>query len=247
MPRANRYFLPGYPCHLTHRCHDREWLLRFKPVRDEYRRRLRASLLATGVSLLSYSITSNHVHLVTIADDLEATSAFMQRQQGEFAEWYNRTKRRSGAVWTGRYHATMIEREEHLWRCIRYADLNMVRAGVVKHPRQWRWCGYDELVGRRKRYRLLDIPRLLELSGCSDAEGLGDNYSAMIEEAIAGERLGREAQWTESIAVGSREFVEEVAEKTKSRYRLDLADVGEDTWTVREANLSYGVAGDESA
>jgi len=37
MPRANRYLLPGYACHLTHRCHDGEWLLRFSDARGEYR------------------------------------------------------------------------------------------------------------------------------------------------------------------------------------------------------------------
>jgi REP element-mobilizing transposase RayT len=28
MPRANRYILPGRVYHLTHRCHDRQFLLR---------------------------------------------------------------------------------------------------------------------------------------------------------------------------------------------------------------------------
>jgi putative transposase len=30
MPRANRYLLPGQIAHLTHRCHNREFLLRFR-------------------------------------------------------------------------------------------------------------------------------------------------------------------------------------------------------------------------
>jgi hypothetical protein len=29
MPRANRYFIPGYVWHITHRCHKREFLLKF--------------------------------------------------------------------------------------------------------------------------------------------------------------------------------------------------------------------------
>lgn len=44
--------------------------------------------------------------------------------------------------------------------CLRYVNMNMVRAGKVSHPRQWRWCGYDELTGRRQRYRILDVQRL---------------------------------------------------------------------------------------
>jgi putative transposase len=101
--------LPGYAYHLTHRCHDREWLLKRAVDRTEYRRRLRAALCGSGVSLLGYCITSNHVHLLAVADEPEVVPAFMQRVQGEFAEWYNRRRARSGAFWNGRYGCTMVE------------------------------------------------------------------------------------------------------------------------------------------
>ncbi len=29
MPRANRYFLPGHVWHITHRCHQQDFLLKF--------------------------------------------------------------------------------------------------------------------------------------------------------------------------------------------------------------------------
>jgi hypothetical protein len=29
MPRANRHFLPGHVWHLTHRCHERDFLFKF--------------------------------------------------------------------------------------------------------------------------------------------------------------------------------------------------------------------------
>jgi len=37
-------------------------------------------------------------------------------------------KSRNGAFWEDRYHATAIQANEHLIRCIAYIDLNMVRA-----------------------------------------------------------------------------------------------------------------------
>ena len=52
MPRANRYIQPGCLYHLTHRCHDRRFLFRFARDRNEYRKRLRASLKQSPVSLL---------------------------------------------------------------------------------------------------------------------------------------------------------------------------------------------------
>jgi len=118
MPVANRYVLPGSACHLTHRCHDRKFLFRFKAHRQEYRRRLREVLGGSGVSLLSWCLTSNHVHLLVSAEQPAAIAGFMQRLQGEFAKWYNGRRRRSGAFWNGRYHCTMVESGEHLWRCL---------------------------------------------------------------------------------------------------------------------------------
>ena len=54
--------------------------------------------------------------------------------------------------WEDRYHCTMIEPGEHLWKCMVYIELNMVRAGVVRHPEQWPWCSYQEWMGQRERY-----------------------------------------------------------------------------------------------
>ena len=71
MPRANRYILPGYIYHLTHRCHDRKFLLKFRKDRDGYRRRLRQAVRKYDLSLLSYNITSNHVHLIAFSDYVE--------------------------------------------------------------------------------------------------------------------------------------------------------------------------------
>jgi hypothetical protein len=53
--------------------------------------------------------------------------------------------------------------EGDLARCFTYVDLNMVRAGVVGHPRQWREAGYQEIQNPPKRYRVIDRRALCEL------------------------------------------------------------------------------------
>ena len=85
MPRANRYILPGRIYHLTHRCHDRQFLFRFAKDRDGYRRRLREAIGSVGASLLTYNITSNHVHLLTYAEDSRQIAEMIQQAAGEFA------------------------------------------------------------------------------------------------------------------------------------------------------------------
>jgi putative transposase len=240
MPRANKYILPGYAYHLTHRCHNRQWLLRYALDRDEYRRRLRQTLRETGVSLLSYCLTSNHVHLLVASNREGDVPQLMQKQEGEFAEWYNRRKQRSGAFWNGRYQCTMVEGGEHLWRCMSYIDLNMVRAGKVVHPRDWRWCGYDELTGRRSKFLVLDRKKVLELTEAGEAGELRRNHDALIAEALAARRLERESEWTEAIGVGSEEFVAEIAGRTRQRATLEMYETDSGVWAVREAEPTEG-------
>ena len=97
MPRANRYIVPGHVYHLTHRCHDRQFLLRFARDRNGYRRRLRQASRGVEASILTYNITSNHVHVVAYAEAADAIATLMQQAAGEMARDYNRRKGRSGA------------------------------------------------------------------------------------------------------------------------------------------------------
>ena len=64
---------------------------------------------------------------------------------GRTGQEFNQRKNRRGAFWEDRYHATAIQSGEHLFRCLVYIDLNMVRAGVVNHPSEWPFCGYNEI------------------------------------------------------------------------------------------------------
>jgi len=118
MPRANRYFVPGKCYHLTHRCHDRQFLLKFAQDRQYYRQLVWRSRERFAVEIFSYCLTSNHTHFPVRAKDSDLISQWMQQIEGEFAQWYNRRQKRSGAFWEGRYHSTMIEPGQHLWRCM---------------------------------------------------------------------------------------------------------------------------------
>jgi len=102
MPRGNRYILSGRLYHVTHRCHDRQFLLKFTKDRNEYRRLAFTMAKDHCVSVLNYCITSNHTHLLLQAEAKELVGAFMHDLAGTFALQYNRRKERSGAYWEGR-------------------------------------------------------------------------------------------------------------------------------------------------
>jgi len=50
--------------------------------------------------------------------------------------------RRSGTLWEGRYKASLIDRDAWLLTCMRYIEMNPVRAAMVSHPGEYRWSSY---------------------------------------------------------------------------------------------------------
>ncbi|MCP4264707.1 MAG: hypothetical protein GY777_03870 [Candidatus Brocadiaceae bacterium] len=90
-----------------------------------------------------------------------------------------------------------------------YLDLNMVRAGVVKHPSEWAMSGYNEIQNPPERYGLIDLNGLSEFCGLLNIDQMKNEYKQWVEDAINDNGSSRESCWTESIAVGNRQFVED--------------------------------------
>ena len=129
MPRARRHFLTGYAWHITHRCHEKEFLLRFAKDRRSWMHWLLEAKRRYGFRVLNYIATSNHIHLLVLdRGDGQSISRSMQLTAGRTAQQFNHRKKRKGAFWEDRYHATAVETGHHLFSCLTYIDLNMVRA-----------------------------------------------------------------------------------------------------------------------
>ncbi len=64
MPRANRHFLAGCIWHITHRCHPKQFLLKFFRDRRRYLHWVFQTRERFGLCVLNYMVTSNHVHLL---------------------------------------------------------------------------------------------------------------------------------------------------------------------------------------
>jgi REP-associated tyrosine transposase len=238
--RANQFSSGGGIFHVTHRCHNRVFLLKFARDRDSYRALVRQQLKDFQVWLLDYCVTSNHVHLLLEAEDRLQISGLMRNVAGEFARAYNRRKGRLNAFWGDNFHATLVEEGRYLWRCLRYIELNMVRCGVVAHPREWEWVGYHEIMGMRRRYRLVDVDRLCWRLATSDLEDLRHNLEAALAEAIAQGELQREAIWTEALAVGSIQFVERIKPMVLTRRETEVISMGEGVSVLQDSPSPYG-------
>ena len=215
-------------------------MLKFARDRRLWRAWLYEARRRFGLCVLDYTATSNHVHLVVCDRDQGEIAASLQLIEGCTGQAFNRRKRRGGAFWEDQYHATAVETGEHVARCVVYVDLNMVRAGVVQHPAEWAVGGYPEIQQERERYRIVDREALAEALGMEVTE-LTKTHRDWVETALRESRRGREPQWTESIAVGSRSFVEQVQRELGGRGRhREVEQAGED-FLLREPAEAYGL------
>ena len=236
MPRASRHFLPGYVWHITHRCHQRKFLLKFARDRRRYLHWVFEARKRFGLSVLNYMVTSNHIHLLVKDTGPNVIAESMQLIAGRTAQEYNQRKGRQGAFWEDRYHATAVQADEHLHRCLVYIDLNMVRAGVVSHPLQWKESGFSEIQKLPKRYAIIDLKSLSELSGFSNLRDFQTAHRQWGEQALENALAIRDDCWSESIAVGSLAFIDTVkselgvraytSRRSRSRWKLRAPRTG---------------------
>jgi putative transposase len=240
MPRANRHFLPGYVWHITHRCHQRKFLLKFARDRRRYLHWLFEAKKRFGLCVLDYMVTSNHVHLVVKDTGSDVIANSMQLIAGRTAQEYNQRKGRQGAFWEDRYHATAIALDEHLHRCLVYVDLNMVRTGAVNHPLEWPHSGYCEIQRPPKRYAIIDVGALSGLFGFTDVGEFPRTHREWVEHALENGQAQHDDRWSESVAVGSLDFVEKVKSDLgmKAAHR-EFEAMGE-AYALRESGDAYG-------
>jgi len=240
MPRANRYYTPGQIWHITHRCHKRDFLLKFQKDRKLWIKWLFEAKKRYGISVLNYIVTSNHIHLL-VCDSTPTRSipVFMQLIQGRTAQEYNNRIGRTGAYWEDRYHATAIGTDEHLQHCMVYISMNMVRAGVVDHPIKWVESGYYEIENPKQRYSIIDYNSLLGFLGVKSIGQMQSLQSEWVQEALKKDSLRREPKWTESIAVGNEAFIEKIRMQLKIKPSPGRVKQVEDGFKLAEGDFPY--------
>jgi putative transposase len=123
----------------------------------------------------------------------------------------------------------------------------MVRAGVVKHPSEWPFCGYGEIQKPKERYALIDYKGLREAFGFREMEEFAASYREWIYEALKKARNHRDRKWTESIAVGSESFVKTTKQLLGADGRGRKVREREDIFELREETIPYsGILGHEN-
>jgi len=91
----------------------------------------------------AYVLMTNHVHLLITPHKEHSIGKMMQSIGRYYVQYFNHSYHRTGTLWEGRYKATLIDTEQYLLTCMRYIELNPVRANhMAKHPSEYPWSSY---------------------------------------------------------------------------------------------------------
>jgi len=150
MARPLRITYPGAVYHLTSRGNEKKPI--FKNDRD---RSAFLDILAQVNNRYHWlchacCLMENHYHLVIETPDGNLSSG-MRQLNGVYTQFFNQHHKRTGHLFQGRYKAILIQKDNHLLEVCRYVVLNPVRAGMVDHPKEWKWSSYRATAGLGKQ------------------------------------------------------------------------------------------------
>ena len=214
--RLPRYFVEGQPQHIIQRGNNRQEIFEHKRDYEFYMQCLIEAAEKNSCIIHAYVFMTNHVHLLITPKTKESLPKTMQSIGRRYVQYYNYTHDRTGTLWEGRYKATLIDSEQYLMTCMRYIELNPVRAGMVEHPEDYPWSSYNanaygkenvlleghplykrlglNRTSRQKAYRALFDSYLPEkdLNDIRDATNkawiLGNKYFCSSMEGLSGRR-----------------------------------------------------------
>jgi len=122
----------------------------------------------------------NHYHLLVETPEANLSKG-MRQLNGRYTQTFNRTHRRVGHVFQGRYKAILIDRESYLLELSRYIVLNPVRARMVHSAIEWPWSSYRETVGQKVKPNWLNSDWLLAGFGRRKSRAI-DAYKQFVRE-----------------------------------------------------------------
>ncbi len=163
MPRKPRMYLPDIACHVIQRGNNREASFYSDQDYQYYLECLYDASQKYGVLVHAYVLMTNHVHMLLTPVKKDSISLTMQSIGRRYVQYINKEYRRTGTLWESRHKASLVDQDNYLLKCMRYIELNPVRANMVKHPASYRWSsyqcngnnGYNKLISHHDIYKSL--------------------------------------------------------------------------------------------
>lgn len=187
MPRRPRINTPDIPQHVVQRGINREPCFFAEEDFHCYLHWLQKSAADWHCAIHAYVLMTNHVHLLVTPNRPDGVAKMMQSIGRRYVQYINRSYKRTGTLWEGRFKSSLVQAEQYMLTCMCYIELNPVRANMVNDPAQYRWSSY--------RYNGLGVaderitPHPLYLALDKDAADRQATYRALFRHELDAEAL----------------------------------------------------------
>ena len=225
--------------HITQRCYQQQFLLADEVDRRRWVYWLYQARRRYGLSVLNYVVTSNHVHLLVQDNSRFSLRAGLTAINTRTTREFNKRYGRRAPLWEPEYQITAVQTNAHLARCLTYIDMNMVRAGEVTHPGQWRCSGYHESMNPCRRAVRIDHAGLRGLLGFTDDDAFKAARRGWIQDRLQTSDPRRESYWSDSLAVGDLGFALKMKRAFAFAYPGRRAQREAGCFAVREQYATY--------
>ena len=162
--------------------------------------------------LYHYVLMTNHVHLV-IEPSREggALSQIMKGINLSYAQHFKNKYKYTGHFWQDRFKSIIVSKDEYLLACGSYVELNPVRAGMVKEPREYRWSSYAvNAYGKKDDF----VDEHIIYGTLSGDETIRKEYRKFVQEMLQKKEAMR-GEMDRKTIYGGGEFLERVQKKFK--------------------------------
>lgn len=248
MPRKPRFYLPDLPVHAVQRGRGHQAVFYDEADYRAYLGWLQEGAERYQCAVHAYVLMTNHIHVLATPADAEGISRMMQYVGRRYVPYVNHHYGGSGSLWEGRYKASLVQEEGYLLACMRYIELNPVRAGMVKHPRAYRWSSYR--ANAEGRADAVLRPQQAYLALGRTAQQRKQAYRALFKAHIDDEKAlhSIRAAWQTGTPLGNDRFKKQVESKLKTSVGQDrrgrpskgLAKKGSDPLKFRSLSNAKG-------
>jgi putative transposase len=216
MPRRPRILLADHPLHIVQRGINREPCFFAEEDYQCYLHWLEEAARDCRCAIHAYVLMTNHVHLLLTPATPGAPARLMQSLGRRYVQYANRQYRRTGSLWEGRYKSSVVQAESYLLACMRYIELNPVRARMVADPGDYRWSSYRANGLAQPDARLTPHPLYLELD--ADATQRRHAYRALFRPQLDAEATSEVRQALKlGMPLGSERFAETICARLRIR------------------------------
>jgi len=187
MGRKKRFNLVGIPQHVIQRGNNREPCFYQQDDYTHYLNLLEKTALKHGCKIHAYILMTNHVHLLVTPELEQSVTEMMQSLGSQYVRYFNKKHNRTGSLWEGRFKSSLVDSDAYLFICMRYIEMNPVRAKMVEHPAEYAWSSYAVNAQGAQSSLIEKHPVYLNLN--SDINIRLKNYRALFQQQINDEIL----------------------------------------------------------